>query len=172
MQMGSVDYLHKDTIRRIAKDVSNIYKSPLDKEGIYYVHNDDNMLKGYAMIIGPKDTLYTNGMYLFEFSFPKNYPYRPPKVIMKTNNGLYRMHPNLYRKTADFRSGPSSDPGPVSGCRRHLGHGRSYSLVFKCLPKIADVAAGYRRDHRHQVHRRQCRPSAPRCRCAVGLGTA
>jgi len=97
MQMGTVDYLHKDTIRRIAKDVSNIYKSPLDKEGIYYVHNDDNMLKGYAMIIGPKDTLYTNGMYLFEFSFPSNYPYRPPKVIMKTNNGIYRMHPNFYR---------------------------------------------------------------------------
>ena len=95
--MGTVDYLHKDTIRRIAKDVSNIYKSPLDKEGIYYVHNDDDMLKGYAMIIGPKDTLYTNGMYLFEFHFPNNYPYRPPKVVMKTNNGIYRMHPNLYR---------------------------------------------------------------------------
>jgi ubiquitin-conjugating enzyme E2 Z len=97
MHMGTVDFLHKDTIRRIAKDVSNIYKSPLDKEGIYYVHNDDDMLKGYAMIIGPKDTLYTNGMYLFEFHFPNNYPYRPPKVIMKTNNGIYRMHPNLYR---------------------------------------------------------------------------
>ena len=97
MQMSSIDYVHRDTIRRIAKDVSNIYKSPLDKEGIYYVHNDDDMLKGYAMIIGPKDTLYSNGMYLFEFHFPNNYPYRPPKVIMKTNNGLYRMHPNLYR---------------------------------------------------------------------------
>lgn len=95
--MDTIDSLHKDTIKRIAKDVADIYKAPLDKEGIYYIHDDDHMLRGYAMIIGPKETLYTNGMYFFEFTFPSNYPYRPPKVTMRTNNGVYRMHPNLYR---------------------------------------------------------------------------
>ena len=49
------------------------------------------------MIIGPKDTPYENGYYLFHFKYPKNYPYSPPKVTYHTNNGVTRFNPNLYR---------------------------------------------------------------------------
>ena len=55
------------------------------------------MLKGYALIVGPEDTLYSNGYYLFEFNYPKDYPYSPPKLKYLTNNGNTRFHPNLYR---------------------------------------------------------------------------
>ena len=44
--------------KRLLKDVIDIVKHPLNKDGIYYQHDQTNMLKGYAMIIGPSDTIY------------------------------------------------------------------------------------------------------------------
>ena len=55
------------------------------------------MLKGYAVVFGPDDSIYRYGAYIFEFKFPTNYPYSPPKLNYMTNDGLTRFHPNLYR---------------------------------------------------------------------------
>ena len=54
-------------------------------------------MNGYALIIGPSNTPYEYGNFLFEFHFPKNYPYSPPKVIYKSNDGTTRFNPNFYR---------------------------------------------------------------------------
>ena len=82
---------------RLLKDVISIIKEPLTENGIYYVHDEGNMLKGYAMIIGPEDTPYHHGFYLFEFDYPSDYPFSPPKVTYHTNDGKTRFNPNLYR---------------------------------------------------------------------------
>jgi ubiquitin-protein ligase len=84
------------TSKRLIKDIADIYKSPLEDQGIYYSHDDKNMLHGYAMIRGPKDTPYEHGFYLFEFIFPPDYPLSPPKVIFSTGDGRTRLNPNLY----------------------------------------------------------------------------
>lgn len=84
------------TQRRILKDVRNILKHPLTDEGITYIHDEDNMMKGYAMIIGPPDSPYEHGFFLFEFTYPIDYPFNPPKVKFMTNDGVVRFHPNLY----------------------------------------------------------------------------
>jgi ubiquitin-conjugating enzyme E2 Z len=84
-------------MNRLIKDITYIFKNPLIEQGIYYQHDDSDMFKGYAMIIGPKDTPYQHGFYFFEFIFPYNYPHQPPKVIFHTNNGNTRFNPNLYR---------------------------------------------------------------------------
>ena len=83
--------------KRLIRDITEMYRTPLEDQGIYYVHSDCDMTEGYAMIIGPEDTPYSNGVYLFKFVFPYNYPAVPPKVLMMTNNGYTRFHPNLYR---------------------------------------------------------------------------
>jgi len=80
--------------KRIILDYNEILKEPVDN--IYYNHDEDNLYKGYACIIGPKDTPYENGHYLFEFSFPENYPFSPPKVKFITYDGFTRFNPNLY----------------------------------------------------------------------------
>ena len=87
----------KETINRLVKDVSSIYKNPLNDQGIHYIHDDENMLRGYAMIIGPEGTPYEHGFYFFEFQFPYNYPQVPPRVLFKTCDGKTRFHPNLYK---------------------------------------------------------------------------
>ena len=84
-------------VKRLVKDVKDILKNPLTDNGIIYSHDQDNMLKGYAIIFGPKDTIYENGVYLFEFNFPDTYPFNPPKLTYLTNNGKTRFNPNLYR---------------------------------------------------------------------------
>ena len=87
----------RETIHRLLSDVKYIYKNPLTDNGIYYTHDDSDIMKGYAMIIGPEDTPYFGGYYFFEFNFPIDYPFSPPKVTYMTNDGQTRFNPNLYK---------------------------------------------------------------------------
>ena len=95
--MSSKNIVSKETIARLVKDITYIRKNPLNENGIYYSHDEENMLKGYALIIGPEDTPYEGGFYLFEFIFPFNYPFSPPTVNYLTNDGEIRFNPNLYK---------------------------------------------------------------------------
>ena len=92
----STNIITNETIRRLLKDVKQIMKHPLTDNGIYYIHDDTDMTKGYAMIIGQKDTIYYGGYYFFSFDYPLDYPFSPPKVSYMTNDGKTRFNPNLY----------------------------------------------------------------------------
>ena len=89
-------FISKDTITRLLKDVKCIMKNPLTENGIYYIHDDVDIMKGYALIIGPSDTPYFGGNYFFELNFPADYPHSPPKVKYCTNGNNVRFNPNLY----------------------------------------------------------------------------
>lgn len=93
---SSNEIISKDTIYRIIHDIKTIFKSPLTEHGIYYQHDEVDMLKGYAMIVGQEGTPYFGGFYFFELKFPHNYPWSPPVVTFCTNNGFVRFNPNLY----------------------------------------------------------------------------
>lgn len=95
----SKNFISVTTSKRLLNDIKQIMKNPLHEHGIYYHHDENDMLKGYALIIGPKETLYEGGSYLFEFNFPTDYPYSPPLVRFKTNNGNTRFNPNLYKNS-------------------------------------------------------------------------
>ena len=84
-------------VKRLISDIKDLKKNNLSKEGIYYEHDESNILRGYALIIGSKDTPYEYGNFLFIFDFPEDYPHSPPTVKFSTNDGIVRFHPNLYR---------------------------------------------------------------------------
>lgn len=110
--------MSRENARRLMKDIKSLMKEPLQSENIYYKHDESNMLKGYAMIIGPKDSLYENGIYLFDFDFPVNYPYSPPKLSYKTNDGYVRFHPNFYKNGKVCISILNTWPGdPWTSCQ-------------------------------------------------------
>lgn len=88
--------ISKETITRLLKDVKQIMKNPLTENGIYYIHDDTDILKGYALIIGPSETPYFGGNYFFEFNYPADYPHTPPTVKYWTNGNNVRFNPNLY----------------------------------------------------------------------------
>ena len=83
-------------IKRINRDVSHIFKEPLDDFGIYIDCNSDNIKNVKALIIGPEDTPYCYGNYFFNINFTNDYPHVPPKVSYETRYGNIRFNPNLY----------------------------------------------------------------------------
>lgn len=89
--------LSQNAKKRIFADTKDILKNPLTEMGIYYKNDEQDLSVGYALIIGPNDTLYQYGYYLFKFKYPHNYPFEPPKVTFLTNDGKTRFNPNLYR---------------------------------------------------------------------------
>ena len=83
-------------IKRITKDIRDIYKNPLNENKIYIHYDDENIFKMYCLIIGTENTPYEDGFYLFDFTFTEEYPLKPPKVKYCTLNGNIRFNPNLY----------------------------------------------------------------------------
>lgn len=106
------------TPKRVQKDILNYKKSDLDKNGIYCIFNDSNIMNVKVMIIGPKDTPYQYGFYLFDLDFPKQYPFEPPHVKFITYGKQIRFNPNLYinGKVCLSILGTWSGPGWTSCC--------------------------------------------------------
>lgn len=93
------NFISKDTINRLISDIKEIKRESLElnnEHNIYYEHDQENILKGYALIIGAKNTPYQYGAYLFEFNFPSDYPYKPPVITYYTLDKNTRFNPNLY----------------------------------------------------------------------------
>ena len=62
-------FIPRNTVMRLLQDIKDIIKNPLDEQGVFYKHDEEDMLIGRALIIGPKDTPYENGFYFFKFQF-------------------------------------------------------------------------------------------------------
>ena len=86
----------RNAIKRIMKiDMKSIQTQCLSDLGIHVEFNEKDMTEAVAMIIGPADSVYHNGVLFFKISFPPNYPFSPPKVGY-VSRGSIRIHPNLY----------------------------------------------------------------------------
>jgi ubiquitin-conjugating enzyme E2 Z len=83
--------------KRILADIKNVKKNEdLEKCGIHVNFNEDNIYNAQALILGPSDTPYEKGFYLFDINFPADYPMEPPKVKFCTLDPNIRFNPNLY----------------------------------------------------------------------------
>ena len=86
-------------MKRIISEISSFKNGlPLNYESSIWVKiSKTNMSLFTFLISGPKDTPYENGLFLFNASFPSNYPQIEPKVLLvTTGNGSVRFNPNLY----------------------------------------------------------------------------
>ena len=50
-----------------------------------------------ALVLGPTDTPYENGFFLFDIQVPGDYPNVPPKVKILTTDGKVHFNPNMYK---------------------------------------------------------------------------
>jgi ubiquitin-conjugating enzyme E2 Z len=105
--------------RRIIKERQKLeeQRQELESCGIYVLWGDE-LQNATALIIGPEDTPYAGGFYLFEIQFSDNYPMQPPNVMFRTGDGRVRFNPNLYEQGKVCLSilGTWSGPSWTSSC--------------------------------------------------------
>lgn len=86
---------------RIQFDMDQIEKDQniLHNEQIYFKFNTDGNIDTnyHQMFVGPSDTPYSGGFYIFKAQFPDIYPFQPMKMESLTQGDEVRKHPNLYR---------------------------------------------------------------------------
>ena len=92
-------------------DIKNYTKSKLDECGIHIIFDEVNLMNAHILIIGPKDTPYENGYYIFTVKFTEEYPFKPPKVLFQSISKV-RIHPNMYTSGKVCLSILGTWPGP------------------------------------------------------------
>jgi ubiquitin-protein ligase len=83
-------------VRRLMKEHEQVLDKSMTDQGIYWWASPTSLTHGKALILCPPETPYEGCFFIFEFHFPTDYPFSPPKVNVLTSDGKTRFHPNLY----------------------------------------------------------------------------
>jgi ubiquitin-conjugating enzyme E2 D/E len=76
-------------LKRITIEYNEIIKDAFD--GYTASPLNDNLFNWQAKILGPEDSPYEGGIFYLDIHFPKDYPFKPPKINFTTR--IY--HPNI-----------------------------------------------------------------------------
>ena len=76
--------------KRILQEMKELQKSDMESITAGPV-SDSNIYEWSATLAGPKESPYEGGIFLLTINFPKNYPFKPPKISFQTK--IY--HPNI-----------------------------------------------------------------------------
>ncbi|MCO5561078.1 hypothetical protein L7F22_014699 [Adiantum nelumboides] len=115
---------------------------PLEWDSSIFLHMDEQRMDVLrALIIGPKDTQYENGVFLFDILLGATYPDKPPKMhFLTTTGGKVRFNPNLYKNGAvclsilgTWNDGPGWKAGQLSimqvGVHSRIDTGSNRSIL-------------------------------------------
>jgi ubiquitin-conjugating enzyme E2 Z len=82
-------------MKRVQQDLRRLLLEPI--VGIVAMPDQGKVNVCHALILGPANTPYQHGFFLFKMDFPDDYPYSPPRVtFLTTAGGVVRFNPNLY----------------------------------------------------------------------------
>ncbi|GFH17118.1 ubiquitin_conjugat_2 domain-containing protein, partial [Haematococcus lacustris] len=88
-----------ERITALGREISALASDlPLSaNSSVFVALDDEKMMLWRAVIVGPTDTPYAGGCFIFDLYFPPTYPQVCPQVKLKTTGGgKVRFNPNLY----------------------------------------------------------------------------
>eukprot|EP00578_Thalassiosira_sp_NH16_P019993 CAMPEP_0181100928 /NCGR_PEP_ID=MMETSP1071-20121207/13466_1 /TAXON_ID=35127 /ORGANISM="Thalassiosira sp., Strain NH16" /LENGTH=224 /DNA_ID=CAMNT_0023183713 /DNA_START=242 /DNA_END=916 /DNA_ORIENTATION=+ len=91
--------------KRLQRELKALHKNPLSNPKITAMPNENNILEWHYVLEGTTDdpkSPYKGGIYHGKLIFPKEYPYKPPGVIMCTPNGRFKPNRRLCLSMSDF----------------------------------------------------------------------
>lgn len=90
--------------KRLQRELKALHKNPLTNPKIVAMPNEKNILEWHYVLEGGDDpnSPYRGGIYHGKLIFPKEYPYKPPGVIMLTPNGRFQPNRRLCLSMSDF----------------------------------------------------------------------
>ena len=91
--------MNNNSLKRIQKEYKDIIKNPI--EHILTKPNPDNLYIWHYVIKGHIEP-YKNGYYYGIITLPKEYPLKPPKIIMITPNGRFKTDTRLCFSMSDY----------------------------------------------------------------------
>ena len=86
--------------KRIMNELIKIEKHNIENtDGIYIYAHDNDIHQFQALIVGPKDSVFHGGFFIFDIVLSQQYPFIPPSVkfVSPKLSDVKRIHPNLYQ---------------------------------------------------------------------------
>jgi len=120
--------------RRLTRELQAIQKNPIKSPSILAVPNESNILEWHYVIEGSEGTPYHGGYYHGKLIFPKEYPLKPPSVIMLTPSGRFKPNRRLCLSMSDFHPESWNPMWSVSTILTGL-----YSFMVETNPTLGSI---------------------------------
>merc|ERR1712168_1006923 len=87
-------------IVRLKKDYTHLKREPVPF--VQAEPDPRNILNWHYLITGPPDTPYEGGVYHGLLKFPKEYPFKPPSILIYTPSGRFVPNTRLCLSISDY----------------------------------------------------------------------
>jgi ubiquitin-conjugating enzyme E2 J2 len=125
--------------RRLTKELAALKKEPISDPRMVVAPNESNILEIHYVIEAGScsdsdDSPYANGIYHGKLIFPKEYPLKPPSVIMLTPSGRFVPNRRLCLSMSDFHPESWNPMWSISTILRGL-----YSFMITNDPTLGSI---------------------------------
>lgn len=116
------------------RELKALQKDPLTDPKITALPNDSNILEWHYVIEGVKGSQFEGGYYHGKLIFPKEYPLKPPSVLMLTPSGRFQTNRRLCLSMSDFHPESWNPMWSVSTILTGL-----YSFMMDTAPTLGSI---------------------------------
>jgi ubiquitin-conjugating enzyme E2 J2 len=120
--------------RRLMRELKALKKEPIRDPTIVALPNDTNILEWHYVIEGVEGSHFEGGYYHGKLVFPREYPLKPPAVIMLTPSGRFQTNRRLCLSMSDFHPETWNPMWSIATILTGL-----YSFMMETAPTLGSI---------------------------------